>query len=277
MTTIIPLSCGKDSTYALWRYLRDTDREITAVHTSVADLSAEEKIKYRVTMQGYLNGSHYSAGQAKKIVGWLSDNVRPCRLEIITPTEEVSATHDKPLGGSSSFAMVWAIYQINKGYYDTLVNTHERENDGRTWEQRQTPTAPSACRRSLDEFKRLATRGNIEFPLINWGYNQSNAMTEFPADLLALTFSCDVATEPCGTCHKCCKTKLIQRLLNGGLSPKQINEHYERQCKQSDGSWWSMKDWLKVYVPEYINDYSRGTYKLIDDASDWRVPESQGA
>lgn len=274
MRTIIPLSCGKDSTYVLWRYLRDTNREITAVHTFVAELSEEQKIINRVTLQGKLNGSHYSAAQAKRIVQWLSDNVRTCRLEIVEPTKEVSSTHDEPLGGASSFGMTWAIYQINNGNYDTLVNTHEREDDSRGWERKVSQTASSACRRSLDEFQRLAKRGSIEFPLINWGYNQSYAMTELPKDLLALTFSCDRSVEPCGTCFKCSKTKLIGRMLEGGMSPVQIGEHYERQCKQKDGSWWSMKDWLQQYIPECCNTFSKHTYQLINDVSDWSVPET---
>ena len=72
MRTIIAVSGGLDSTYALWKLL-ETGDQITVVHLTGDELSARDLMRYDVRL---LNSNQTKRDALSKIFSWLKANVR---------------------------------------------------------------------------------------------------------------------------------------------------------------------------------------------------------
>jgi hypothetical protein len=68
-----------------------------------------------------------------------------------------------------------------------------------------------------------------------------------PQELIDLTHSCSVNSETaCGNCFKCRKRKFFCDEIASGKTPQEIQDIIESNSVQDDGTWISMKFWLKA-------------------------------
>jgi 7-cyano-7-deazaguanine synthase in queuosine biosynthesis len=252
MKTIIGNSGGLDSTYALWKLLSSTDDEVTVVLLNTDDLTTQIKTKYDVRSFNSRQPNDGRVTRVRSIVDWLSANVRPCTLAEVNIDASVLKRGVEYPNNPQTIIVDWAISKINANLADKVVVTTERENDGFSNGGTIATRAPGALA-ARDRFTDNATRGQLSFMLLDMNYHQGMATREMPADLFALTRSCDSpAPEPCGTCFKCSKRKFFAEAITDGKPDDEIRTYVASKSELTDGRWLTMKNWLKDDVSTYV-------------------------
>lgn len=259
MKTIVTFSVGLDSTYMLWKLLTTTTEEITAVYLTPGELVSTNASPYDLRSYDMVCNHSLNLDRSNQIAAWLKTNVRDFTL-LHLPVEVSRLSKEWNVPNSPvSYVTWWGSEQINAGTYDKIVITHEKENDGFAnggTVQTRRP-ASSAC---LDLFKQKATRGEISFPMLDAAYTQANALTEMPADLVALTYSCLMdLPQPCGVCFKCNKRQFFCDEIAAGKTAGEIQAYVTAQSVRPSGKWMSMKKWL----------YNRD----LPASEEWNMPE----
>lgn len=270
MKTIIALSGGLDSTYALWKTLSSTDDTITAVTLVFDDLSPEMQSEYGVRSVASSIPSPIRFSKTRAIVKWLKDNVRDFSYVAVNVTPDIM---DKGLPNSPQTMLVnWAVTKINSGEADKIVNSAEIENDGYSNGGTLTSRAGGAsAARSV--FVQKAMRGEIDFMLSTESYSHAVAMSEMPQELIDLTRSCDRDVEtPCGVCFKCSKRKLFAEALASGKTAAEVTQYAINKSTPQPGRWRSMKHWLAEEVPTCDRPASSETWDMPSWPTSYKVP-----
>lgn len=253
MKTIIGNSGGLDSTYALWKLLSSTADEVTVILLNTDDLTKEIKTKFDVRSFNSSQSNEGRINRVRSIVDWLSVNVRPCILAEVNIDASILKRGIGYPNNPQTIIVDWAIGKINANLADKVIVTTERENDGFSNGGTIATRAPGALA-ARDRFADNATRGQLIFMLLDMGYHQGMATREMPAELFALTRSCDSpAPEPCGVCFKCSKRKFFAEAIAGGKLDDEIRTHIASKSELSNGRWMTMKNWLKDDVSTYID------------------------
>jgi 7-cyano-7-deazaguanine synthase in queuosine biosynthesis len=249
MKTIIGNSGGLDSTYALWKLLSNTDDEVTVVLLNTDDLT--QKIKTKFDIRSFISGQSNEgrANRVRSIVEWLSTNVRQCTLAEVRIDASVLKRGVEYPNNPQTIIVDWAISKINANLADKVVVTTERENDGFSNGGTIAGRAPGALA-ARDRFVDNATRGQLSFMLLDMNYHQGMAIREMPAELFALTRSCE--PEPCDVCFKCSKRKFFAEAIADGKLDDEIRTYIASKSELPDGRWMTMKNWLKDDVSTYV-------------------------
>jgi hypothetical protein len=248
MRTIIAVSGGLDSTYALWKLL-ETGDQITAVHLTGDELSARDLMRYDVRL---LNSNQTKRDALSKIFSWLKANVRDFDVANVSVDGSLLRLGIEYPNSTQTIITEWAIKKINDNLADRLVISTEHENDGArnggTISRRAT-----GAEAARDRFVEFATRGRLDFLLMDMNYHQGMSTRELPAELFALTRSCDIPNpEPCGVCFKCSKRKFFAEAIADGKSDDEIRTYIASKSELPDSRWMTMKNWLKNDVSTYV-------------------------
>jgi hypothetical protein len=243
MKTVLPFSGGVDSTYALWKLLSETQDEVTAVFVDISNISPADITRY--DLRSFSGSDRTTSDIAAQ---WLQANVRSFTY-IVQPFDAQYAPRGiENVNSPPTYVTRFAVPRINTGEFDRLVCTNEKENDGfANGGTIETRRPGSIAAREI--FVANATRGSIEFPLIDSNYTQANALAEMPSELLSIVDHCAVGD----TSFKCQKKIWFQNLLNEGKTPAQAWGIYYATCTQVAGKWFSMKFWLGGAQPSTKN------------------------
>lgn len=245
MRTVIPFSGGVDSTYVAWKALTQGTDDITLLMAR-----AEQKSNMASFRGGKEMRTAKGAESALAVARYLQRSFRKLKIEQFEIDLSEETNVDVP--GAGQLSVVQAARMCNAGKADKVLATYERDNDGTIWGPCKDLVWRTSALLARDNFKRIATRGRIEFPLIEMGYSQAHAMRDFTPELYALTFSCDRAKNggPCGECYKCAKRKFLSQKIKEGLGPDEIAAFCKAKSTTPKG-WIPMKIWLKEFVPEF--------------------------
>ncbi len=178
--------------------------------------------------------------KAQPIVDWFAANLRPIEL-VIVPVELPKLIPDWPNTPETYFTN-WAVEKVNLNELDRIIITHEKENDGNANRGPRGKEGPGSWL-AHDLFVANATRGSVEFPLIEADYHHGVAISEMPTDLLALVTSCNSQNDPC-FCFKCSKRRFFARQLESGKTMPEIAEYVRQKSALPNGNWLTMKTWL---------------------------------
>lgn len=248
MKAAVSFSGGVDSTYAIWKILTTTQDDVMAVVFDTDDLTPEdyETNDIRLFPKGKTLAS--TLAKAQPIVDWFAANLRPIEL-VIVPVELPKLIPDWPNTPETYFTN-WAVEKVNVNELDRIIISHEKENDGNANRGSRGREGPASWL-AHDLFVANATRGSVEFPLIESDYHHGVAMSELPANLMALAGSCNSDREDC-TCFKCSKMKFFEREVQAGKTMSEIADYVMSKSLQSSGQWLTMKAWLGTEGIGYI-------------------------
>lgn len=249
MKTVVTISGGLDSTYVLWNLLKNSTDEITAYYVSTENVDPNRWQFY--DFRSFLTPE--KAILMKQVVvniaNWLQTNVRTFNLVIENMDTSLISMDHTIINHPARYVVDRFIPQINDGTFDNIVLTDEKENDG--WANGGTIglTRRPGSILATELFKNKATRGQLTFPLIDNPYNQSYALSSLPADLIALTRSCEFnlssPSEPnCGICFKCKKLAYFKAELQSNKTPQQIDGDINLKSNVGNNQWLSMKYWI---------------------------------
>jgi hypothetical protein len=252
MKAAVAFSGGLDSTYAIWKILTTTQDSVTAVIFDLDGLLPEDYETYDIRI--FLRNAKLESSLAKvqPILDWFAANLRPVNLAVVPITPD-KLIHEHPNTPETYFTD-WGVGLVNAGDLDRIIITHEKENDGNANRGRFGKEGPGSWL-AYDRFMLNATRGSLEFPLLDSDYHHGVAMAEIPHDLMALVSSCNSGRENC-TCFKCSKMKFFERELQAGKTTSEISNYIMSKSLQPNGRWLTMKTWLGEedigYIPSMI-------------------------
>lgn len=257
--TFISFSGGLDSTYGLWKVLTETQDTVTAFAINTDDMTQPERTKYDV--RSFYGVDNQRVTQA---AAWLKTNVRDFTL-IIHPFDPAYAV--RGYGNVNSpmpYMTRYAVPRVNSGEYDKIVFCAEKENDGfangGTVAVRRTGSIPAK-----EIFLSDATRGSINFPLIDADYTQANSLAELPPDLLKIVN----IYSPDNPVFKSKKIGWFMDRLNEGKTTAEIYDLWYQNCTVVPGKYFTMKYWIEGTSPTDQN-----VWDMPEWPSSYIVPQS---
>lgn len=197
MRTLISLTGGLDSTHLLYKLLKETDDEVYAFYLDLrlTDGSTQEHKQYMEQVS------------SMKVAQWMNDNVRPLKYDII---EKDSFFRERyPM----LEALYFAIPYINEGLYDRFWFALSAEDIGVFGVQ-----IKNALQYRFDQY---ATRGALEFPLLEQNIGRAHHLQAIPSVLHPILADCSNIGpnhEKCGICKSCMRRKQDIERLSSGLT-----------------------------------------------------------
>lgn len=258
MKTVIAFSGGLDSTYVLWKLLSSTDDEVTAIHVDTTGVSPSTR--YRYDLRAFDGGND----NAQLVVDWLQANVRSFTYIRHDFDEAYVVRGIQDVNNTQTYLVRYLATLINDGQYDQLVCCPEKENDGYANGGTIFSRRPGGMA-ARDLFISLATRGKIDFPLIETNYTQAVALKGLPKDLSAIVYA--QGTSQFG--FKLQKKMWFQTLVWSGKTPEEIWDIYYAKCTAVPGKWHSMKFWVLGQEPTEATTWDMPTWP-----SSYEVPSS---
>lgn len=252
MKTLVSLSGGVNSTYLLWKLLSDTQDEVTTVFVDTSAIDEKTRKKYDVRTFNF-GGNDQELANVQTIVSWLKENVRdfnflvePMSLDYLV--RGVGFPNNPP-----AYITRYAIPKINDGSLDRICFSHEWDNDGfgngGTVTHRRTGAWVA-----YELFVANAQRGQIDFTLLDMGYNKSCALTELPQPLLDVVWG-DKQDE-----GRVAQMAYFQSLLDEGKTPREITDIAMARCTLPNGQWHSMRLWLAGQEPNEKTTWDMPTW-----------------
>lgn len=255
MKTFVSFSGGMDSTYLLWKLLSETTDEIIALNLDVDNTDPYIVRKYGLRAFTHEGGSSAHADKIHNIAQYLKTNVRdftlvkePISVEFLS--RDINSPNNPP-----GYLTRYAVQKINNGEIDRFCCSNEWENDGHahggTIGRNRRPGAWVA----REIFEATATRGSIEFTLLDMDYNQSYALAEMPKELIDMIRYPKSKNE-----FKNTKVSWFKRQLNEGKTPAEIGAMAKAKCMLPNGKWHSMKSWINDEEPNDSNTWDVPTW-----------------
>lgn len=265
MKTLLSISGGADSTYLLWKILIETTDEVTAINVDVNSITQKMKIKYDIRGFSYEEDSQNS-NKVQSIVDWLKINVRDFTFISESINEDFLSRDMRYPTGAHVYFTRYAINKINTNIVDRLCMSSEWENDGFSNGGTVGLTRNPASIIAKDVFIKNATRGSIEFSLLDMDYNHSYAVSELPTELYNIIVLNEVQSTP-----KFLKRQWFRDRLAEGKSPKEIGDIAKAKCMLPNGKWHSMRLWVNGIEPTENN-----TWDIPKWPTSFSVPSSGG-
>ena len=264
MKILLALSGGLDSAYLLWKKLTQTDDEITVVHFDMSNTEERILIKYDARAFPKEDATLEHSDKVFEIVNWMQNNVRQFTF-IKEPLSAEFMSKDINLPNNpASYLTRYALNKINNNEIDCICLSQEWDNDGihngGTVGRSRRPGTWVA----LEVFKANATRGKIEFTLLDMDYNKAYALAEMPKDLLKIILH---PIRPRSA--KQATMYWYRKQLNEGKTPAEAGEIAKAKCIQPNGKWMSMSGWV---MNEPSNE--RNTWDMPTWPSSYTVPSS---
>ena len=240
MKTLIAFSSGYDSLYIAWKYLTETNNDVTLFFMDMSLLRKQKEVEsYIVPFQ------KYTALISHK---WMKENLRDHKFK----THFVKKMDHKCDHGKQ-FIRITSKW-INEGLYDEVVHGSSGLS--------AIVTRTGVMKK---EFDSLTTRGSLRFPLAKdeWNKNTAHLMMELPKEMRHLAISCNFATTDdkggfieCGSCHKCFRKDYIRRQLKNGSSPEKAMENYmnTEEAKAVNNLFFRTKDAWGYYDGSIVLD-----------------------
>lgn len=238
MKSFVSLSGGIDSTYLLWKLLAETSDEVTAFHIDLTNVDHSFKIKYDTRSFDFHLTEDATSKVVNSIVAWLKQNVRDFTFLSEPMNEQYLVPDWNVPNNPPAYILRYAIDKINSNQIDRVCLSSEWENDGGANGGTVT-TRRTGAWVAHEFFLEKATRGRIDFTLLDMDYNQSFALAEMPQALQNIILSSRSEEH-----YKSIKTKYFQELLAEGKTPKECGDIAKARCILSNGKWLSMKHWL---------------------------------
>lgn len=256
MKTLVTITGGMDSAYLLWKLLTQTSDEITAVNFDIGN--SDQYLFQKYDLRGFTQEDANMAQSDKviEVITWLKNNVRdftfvrePLSAEYMTKSLQFP-------NNTQSYVTRYALNKINTGVLDKLCSSSEWENDGFSFGGSVgTSGQRPGCWTALDIFKESATRGTLEFTLLDMDYNQAYALAEMPKALI------DIIRYPIRpTRFKAAKTSWFKKQLNDGKTPAEAGAIAKANCTLPDGRWFTMKAWVLGEQPNSTNTWNMPTW-----------------
>lgn len=281
MKLLVSFSGGFDSTYIMYRLLRDTHYDITAVyfygnHAEIA-MAVPPKIEEP-------NISRLVA-QLKNIRDFEFITKEYSREEFTDDNELLSGYIVKGerselpvISGPINYLVWYAIPGINEGKYEVVVN-------GITWEQlkkkyKNKSNAEGSPKHEQAELKlkKYAPNGKLWLPLLTHEFhnkfNRWHLFKNLPEEYAKYCISCAVPVYSqdedqligCGFCFKCLWDKMAKSLIDhANFTAEQIEEYRANKALEyggGNGITAPMRLWLPV---EMKSKYSYAAVKLGDE------------
>jgi hypothetical protein len=255
MKTLVPFTGGMDSTYLLWKLLTETSDEITAVNFDIGNTDPYLRGKYNLRS---FTPEDFRLEQADRVINiaiWLKQNVRDFTF-VKEPISKDFLAKDLALpNNTAGYFARYAIPKINNGDFDRMCLSHEWDNDGLsnggTIGTMRRPGAWVAH----ELFVANATRGSIDFTLLDMNYNQAYALSEMPKHLVDLVRYPKIANP-----LKAKKTSWFKGRLNEGKTPAQAGDIAKAKCTLPNGKWFSMRYWVEGLEPTDQNTWDVPTW-----------------
>lgn len=264
MKTLVSLSGGLDSTYLLWKLLTTTQDEITALSVDIGNSDPRYWTKYDLRGFSREDGTDRQTEKLDKIVNWLKTNVRDFTL-VREPLMAIYLARDINLpNNTQSYLVRYGISRINNGSFDRICSSSEWENDGFSNGGTVGLNRKVGGAIALDIFKAEATRGSLEFSLLDMDYNQAYALSEMPKELI------DICRYPLKeTQWETAKVSWYKGQLNQSKTPAEAGTIAKAKCTLPNGKWFTMKAWVVGQEPNDKNTWDMPTWP-----SSYTVPSS---
>jgi hypothetical protein len=276
MKTLIAVTGGVDSTYALWKLLATTDEEITAIHF---DSDYIDVWTHRFKNLWSPRASVIQKRHLNDVIPWLQENVRP--FNYITRNIDTS----KYVEGKyfAEYMGEYAVENINNGTYDKFVTGHCKANEGYGSGSTSETVSKQGHYRMWELFKATANRGELSFPLFDVVYDRSVALTSLPSDLAKLVCYCDdphfnFETETlsdCDHCTKCALKYFYNGQIASGKTTEQIIDYVNQLSTGPNGTYVPQKYWLQSEVANTAAFFVVGPRYFVENdnlSKPWQQP-----
>jgi 7-cyano-7-deazaguanine synthase in queuosine biosynthesis len=250
MRTLIAYSGGLDTAYLAYKFLTETEDEITLVYIDSSMLQKNDDNAGFIVFNNNRNSgkNRFIADRTSK---WLLKNTRPFNMITKTVKEVLS---DESL---NVYFARYAAKLMNENLYD-------RACGGWNWDifpdeafEDNLPRHPQVIATER-AFAEVSKRGEFFWPLIDhmFDYRQGNvhALAYLPKELLKLSIGCenivlDLEEEKvytCGHCNKCNWREFCEKKLSEGWTPDQVQEYRLKRSKEFvPGKWSPMRTWIQ--------------------------------
>jgi hypothetical protein len=255
MKTLVTLTGGMDSTYLLWKLLTETSDEISAINFDLGNTDQSLFLNYEIRTFAREDFSPDQVGKLTAISSWLNENVRNFTFIQEPIVEELLAQDPMLPNNTAGYFARYAIPKINNFEFDRICLSHEWENDGfgNGGTIGETRRPGSWVAREL--FIANATRGSVEFTLLDMDYNQAYALAEMPKELIDL-----VRYPKTSDKLKSDKTSWFKKQLNEGKTPAEAGATAKANCMLPNGKWYSMRSWVAGQQPNELNTWDVPTW-----------------
>ena len=255
MKTLLAFSGGIDSIYLLWKELRETDNEITAVFYTGEKIDEDMREKFKIINVEDKRFADIRWVQLQKMVKAIADETRQFSFirEPLDPQFLDKNTDNKNLfNHAASLRVATAVRHINAGTYDRFAVGTAIDNDGFPINKQGFRANESASSLITKYFIANAKRGELYMPFCDYGYTVAEAFQYLPDWLIAMNRSCAIPlsnVNACNQCYKCMTHEYARTLLAEGKTTKEIFDLYMQKSKMPDGTWRSQQVWIAEAVP----------------------------
>lgn len=264
MKLLVSFSGGFDSTYIMYKLLKETDHEITAVcfYGSHKDLYISVQPKL-ANIQPNLD----LLVQELKEIRDFTFITKEIKREEFSEDDEflsryiVKDTKHPISSGPLDYFIWWALPKIHAGFFDTLVH-------GISWEQMRkkykTTDGIEGSPKHVEaekKLKRHAPNARMWLPLLTHDFhhqfNRWHIFKHMPKNLQKYCISCSTPVtneesikESCGYCFKCLWDRLTKNIVDyDAMTAEQLEEYRYKKALEyggGNGVTATMRYWLPV-------------------------------
>jgi len=256
MKTLLAFSGGIDSIYLLWKELRETEHEITAVFYTGELIDTDMRNNFNVINVEDRKFADVRWIQLQKISSAVAEVTRSFKItrEALDPKFlDKDITNNNLFNHAPSLRIAMAVQAINSGEYDRVVIGTSKDNDGFPLNKYGFRSNESASSLMTKYFLKNAKRGELCLPFCDSEYTVAEAIQNLPDWLVAMNRSCQGMlssnANSCNQCYKCMTHEYARELLTEGKTTKEIFDLYMQKSKMPDGTWRSQQVWIAEEVP----------------------------
>jgi hypothetical protein len=253
MKTLLAFSGGIDSIYLIWKELRETNHEVTAVFYTGERIDTEMRNELHVLNLEDRKFADVRWVQIQKMAKAIEDVTRPFSIirEAVDP--DLLDQQNKLFNHAASLRTAMAVRHLNAGLYDRFVAGSSIDNDGYLINKHSFIANETASSLMTKYFLKNAKRGELCLPFCDSEYTVAEAIQNLPDWLVAMNRSCQAMlssnANSCNQCYKCMTHEYARELLTEGKTTKEIFDLYMQKSKMPDGTWRSQQVWISEEVP----------------------------
>jgi 7-cyano-7-deazaguanine synthase in queuosine biosynthesis len=253
MKTLLAFSGGIDSIYLLWKELRETNHEVTAVFYTGENINTDMRNDLKVINVEDRKFADVRWVQIQKMAQAIMDVTRPFSIirEAIDPA--LLDEENTLFNHAAAHRTAMAVQHLNAGLYDRFVAGSSIDNDGYLINKYGFVANETASSLMMKYFLKNAKRGKLCLPFCDSEYTVAEAIQNLPDWLVAMNRSCQLmhssTVNACNHCYKCMTHEYARELLAEGKTTKEIFDLYMQKSKMPDGTWRSQQVWIAEAVP----------------------------
>jgi len=257
MRTLLAFSGGIDSIYLLWKELKETNNEITAVFYTGEKINTEMRNKLKVLNLEDKMFSDVRWIQIQIIANAIMRDTRQFSIirEAIEP--EFLDKENTLFNHAAALRTAMAVKHLNSGLYDRFVAGSCIDNDGYIINKNEFIANETASSLMTKYFIKNAKRGELCLPFCDEEYTVAEAIKKLPEWLVAMNRSClqtlSMKITACNQCYKCMMHEYARTLLSEGKTTKEIFDIYMQKSIMPDGTWRSQKVWIAEEIPSILS------------------------